>query len=140
MEVNKTVIIDSNAYTAFRNERTEAIDVVDNAETLCITPIVFGELLGGFAAGTKKAENKQHLSDFLSFPKVVLVDITAETSQHYATIYLHLRNAGTPIPTNDMWIAALARQLSAGVFTYDKHFEKIEGLRLIRTKEDLLRK
>lgn len=138
MEVIKAVIIDSNAYTAFRNERVNAIEVVDCAETILITPVVLGELLGGFAAGTKEAANNRNLQEFLSFSKVVLVEISADTAAHYAKIYLQLRKAGTPIPTNDMWIAALAKQLEAGVFTYDKHFEKVDGIRIVRTKEDLL--
>ena len=70
-------------------------------------------------------------------PKVLFLTINAQTAKEYSTIYKHLRQQGTPIPTNDMWIAAIANQLDAAVFTYDDHFRKIDGLKVVQSVLDL---
>jgi len=137
MEKLKLVVLDTNAYSAIAKGNPDALAVAQQVDTLLIPPVVLGELLGGFLVGTRYAKNKAELDEFLAYSKVVVVEVNARTSEHYATIYKQLREAGTPIPTNDIWIAATALQFEAGIFTYDKHFEKIEGLRLVRVPEDI---
>jgi tRNA(fMet)-specific endonuclease VapC len=57
---------------------------------------------------------------------VQVVDLDAETSERYAVILDALRSAGTPIPTNNVWIAAGAMQQGLAVATTDGHFRKIK--------------
>ncbi|MEE8324521.1 MAG: PIN domain-containing protein, partial [Candidatus Humimicrobiaceae bacterium] len=76
-------------------------------------------------------ENLEELDQFLYSPRVVVYDIDAETSEFYAKIYDDLKRSGDPIPTNDLWIAALTLQHGTKLFTFDKHFKKVRGLFLI---------
>ncbi|MEM7658382.1 MAG: type II toxin-antitoxin system VapC family toxin, partial [Bacteroidota bacterium] len=93
---------------------------------------VLGELLAGFDLGNRAEQNRQELETFLKEPNVLFLTINAQTAEQHATIYRQLRQQGTPIPT-----AAMALQLEMGVFTYDAHFSKIEGLTIVQREEDL---
>ncbi|MCP3906962.1 MAG: type II toxin-antitoxin system VapC family toxin, partial [Oceanicoccus sp.] len=97
-------MIDTNAYSAFKQAEPKAIEIIRRVETLALCPTVLGELLGGFEAGGKAVRNRRELSRFIDSPRVHLLQITAETANYYARIYATLRQQGTPIPTNDMWI------------------------------------
>ncbi|MEL7533071.1 MAG: PIN domain-containing protein [Bacteroidota bacterium] len=90
-----------------------------------------GELLAGFKLGNREKANQEELRLFLQEPQVLFLTINAQTAASYAEIYQELRQNGTPIPTNDMWIAAMARQLNLAVFSFDKHFAKVKGLKLL---------
>lgn len=132
----KSVVIDTNAYSAFKRGEIDAVDVVKVAEVIVFTPTVLGELLGGFSLGKKGQQNVDELNAFLADPKVLFLTINAQTAEEYAKIYKELREKGTPIPANDLWIAAMARQLEMSVFTYDAHFSRIEGLKIVRKLTD----
>ena len=90
--------------------------------------MALGELLCGFRGGRRERENRERLREFLSSPRVVVTPITPETSEFYANILTALRREGTPIPTNDIWIAACALEHGAHLATSDTHFEKVPGL------------
>jgi tRNA(fMet)-specific endonuclease VapC len=132
----KSIVIDTNAYSAFKRGEKDALEVIKDAEMIVFSPVVLGELMGGFGLGKRAAQNQQELQTFLERPKVLFMTINAQTSEEYAKIFQSLKTKGTPIPTNDMWIAAMAKQLEMAVFTYDAHFSKIEGLKIVRTIED----
>ena len=87
--------------------------------------IVLGELLFGFALGSRPAENRQELNDFLSSSRVVVSPITLATAERYAQIHTHLRAAGKPIPTNDLWIAASTWEHGGVLLTSDGHFHQV---------------
>ena len=87
--------------------------------------MVLGELLAGFLMGRNEKRNRDILEDFLSSPRVTIVEIDEETSERYALIVQSLRMKGTPIPTNDLWIAASAMQHGLRVLTTDKHYLKV---------------
>lgn len=126
----KLIVIDTNIYSlAMKNDST-AIDILRQAENIYICSIVIGELLSGFKFGTKEQSNLKLLNEFLDSPRVKVVDITENTAIHYSQVFLELKNAGTPIPTNDMWIAAVAKEKGAFLATADKHFQFISGLLL----------
>jgi predicted nucleic acid-binding protein len=93
-----------------------------------IPTIVLGELAAGFRLGSRSRQNQQVLGEFLDEPFVAVLDVTAEVGQRYGEIFSRLRERGTPIPTNDIWIAACAFAAQATLITYDTHFEKIEQL------------
>jgi tRNA(fMet)-specific endonuclease VapC len=122
------ILIDTNAYTAFKRNLPEAVQVIQNAPKLGLPIIVVGELLAGFAAGQREQKNKQELEQFLASPRVTVLSIDKKTTEFYASIYASLRAKGQPIPTNDLWIAALALQHSASLFSFDAHFQNIIGL------------
>ena len=134
----RPILLDTNAYTAFMLGVTEVVDVVAHAERLLLSSIVLGELLAGFAAGTRATKNRADLARFLDSPRVEYVPVTAQTADSYALIYMGLRRKGQPIPTNDLWIAAITLEHGAALLTRDAHFSKIDGLRHGQCLEDFL--
>jgi tRNA(fMet)-specific endonuclease VapC len=122
------ILIDTNAYTAFKRSSPEAIHVIQNAPQLALPIIVVGELLAGFAAGQREQKNKQELEQFLASSRVALLLADKKTTEFYANIYASLRAKGQPIPTNDLGIAALALQYNSPLFSFDSHFQNVTGL------------
>lgn len=131
-----TVLLDTNAYAAFKRGDADAVAILDAASRIAINSVVLGELLGGFAAGTREAENRRELDEFLSLPQVVVLPVGFATSERYGAAFARLRARGTPIPTNDLWIAASAIEHSLDLFSYDSHFRAVDGLRIGSKLED----
>ena len=119
------VMLDTSAYSAFMRNHPAIRLELQYAEEITLSPIILGELLSGFRKGTQRKKNERELQTFLSSRRVQVVDIDAETAERYAVILSSLWNAGTPIPTNDMWIAASAMQHGLRVVTTDTHYQKI---------------
>ena len=90
--------------------------------------IVIGELWTGFLLGDHQQRNGNELRTFLAHPVVEILQIDAEVAQIYGEIVVDLRQRGEPLPTNDIWIAALAARSGAAVLTFDSHFEKIRRI------------
>jgi tRNA(fMet)-specific endonuclease VapC len=134
----RSVLIDTNAYVAFKRGEPKILKVVSTADGLCMSVTVLGELLAGFAAGTKEQKNRDELSSFLDSPRVSVYPITEITADCYALIYAALRRKGYPIPTNDLWIAASALEHGAAILTLDAHFKHVDGLRVGDAIEDFL--
>ena len=122
------LILDTNAYSAFMQGREEIASYIKQAEIVLLSEIVIAELLFGFRNGTKLDKNTQQLKHFLDnyYVKEIIVDWN--TSDRYSRIATALKKNGTPIPTNDIWIAAHTIQTGAELVSYDKHFEVIDGL------------
>lgn len=119
------VLIDTSAYSTFFRGDAEAKEAVRSSDEIYLNPVVIGELLAGFGRGRQRAKNEQELDEFLAAPRVKVVGIDEETSIRYAAILAGLWTAGTPIPTNDIWIAATAMQHGLEVLTADSHFSKV---------------
>ena len=134
----RPVLLDTNAYSDFMLGAPAVVEVVAHAERICLNAIVLGELLGGFAAGSREAKNRAELARFLDSPRVEVVPVTAHTADSYALVYSGLRRKGQPIPTNDLWIAASALEHGAALLTRDAHFAQIDGLRCGQRLEDFL--
>lgn len=134
----RPVLIDTNAYTAFMRGDRDVVEAISHAERLYLSSTVLGELLAGFAAGTRQAQNRAELARFLESPRVEVLPVTGDTADSYALIYAALRRKGQPIPTNDLWIAASALQHGAALLTLDAHFSHVDGLRTGRCLEDFL--
>jgi tRNA(fMet)-specific endonuclease VapC len=127
----KKILIDTNIYSdAMRGEKY-AVNILRRNVQVLISPVVIGELLAGFKRGTQEEKNKQQLNEFLSMERVFELSISSETSEFYAFILNQLKEQGTPIPTNDIWIAASAVENGAALATRDEHFPKIKGLIII---------
>ncbi len=125
------IVIDTNIYSLAMKNDSYATEVLKKAEKIYVCSIVMGELLSGFRFGAKFEKNMTLFNEFLDSPRVLIVDITEKTALHYSQIFLDLKRAGTPIPTNDMWIAAVAKEHGTAVATADKHFQSVPGLLLI---------
>lgn len=119
------LLLDTSAYSLFVKGQSEAVAAVQTAELIFLTPVVIAELLAGFGGGRRRAENESGLEELLASPRAGVVDIDRETASRYALILNSLRAAGTPIPTNDIWIAASAMQHGLELLTADMHFSKV---------------
>jgi predicted nucleic acid-binding protein len=124
----RDILLDTNAYSAFKSNNHDAIDVIRHATVIGINSIVIGELLAGFAAGSRDSDNQKEFNLFLASRRVKVLPVDRGTAEYYASIFKSLRQKGRPIPTNDMWIAATALQHGLAVFTYDGHFQYVDGL------------
>jgi tRNA(fMet)-specific endonuclease VapC len=125
-------LLDTSAYSAFMRGHADLKLALQRAEQIVLTPIVLGELRAGFRAGARVRKNEEELRRFLASPRVTVVAVDAETGERYAVILHTLRTAGTPIPTNDIWIAASAMQHGLRVITTDAHYTKIPQILLER--------
>lgn len=134
----RPLAIDTNAYTAFKRGDANILGALREAERILISVTVLGELLAGFAAGKREALNREELSRFLASPRVHLAPATTATADLYATVFVALRRKGTPIPSNDLWIAASTLEHGAALLSFDAHFAHIDGIHVGTRREDFL--
>jgi tRNA(fMet)-specific endonuclease VapC len=106
----------------------EVASLVRRAEAVLLPAVVAGELLYGFRFGSRFEENAARLEAFLDVPSVDLLTVTFVTADRFGRIATALREKGTPIPTNDIWIAAQAMVAGADLLSSDAHFGLVEGL------------
>lgn len=92
---------------------------------------MLGELRAGFAVGRRGAENERRLKQLLARPGVDLLFADAATTHHYANLFRQLREAALPIPTNDLWIAALVVQHDLALCSRDEHFRNLPQIPLV---------
>lgn len=117
--------LDTSAYSHFQRGEDRVAELLDRAEWIGVPAATLGELRAGFMLGAHRERNEAELGDFLANPVVEELAADGEVARHYAEIVVELRHAGTPIPTNDVWIGATAARAGALVLTYDPHFERI---------------
>ena len=117
--------LDTSAYSHFMRGDAPAVDLVDVAEWIGVPVIVLGELRTGFGLGKRARQNERELATFMESPVVHVLEVDDEAARIYSEIVVSLRAAGTPLPTNDIWIAAVAAREGAQVVTYDDHFRVI---------------
>ncbi len=120
--------LDTNIYSAFKNGNGKIRDILENADEILIPATVLGELYSGFQIGRLTEKNLIELDDFLSKSGVSIVEINKSIAFRYGFITKILRKHGTPIPTNDIWIAASAMDTGSIILSSDKHFKEIPGL------------
>ena len=125
----KKILLDTNAYARLLAGEEDVLDVLGTAETVYMSIFVLGELYAGFAGGTKERENKDILNRFLLKPSVKILNATAETAEVFGMVKQYLKKASTPLPINDVWIAAHTLETGSTLVTYDNHFKKIAGIR-----------
>ena len=118
-------LLDSSAYIAFKKSHPAILEILSQADEIILNTIVLGELRAGFMQGTKRDTNERELQSFLDSPRVSVIGVNEETADRYAVIRTALRKAGTPISTNDIWIAATAMQHGLPILTLDTDFRKI---------------
>ena len=123
-----SILIDTNIYSEAMRGNAAVVDTLRRIPHIGFSSISVGELLSGFKSGNREQKNRQELSAFLASPRVMLYTVDKDTAEHYSSVQHRLRKKGTPIPTNDIWIAAVALQHSLPVYTMDKHFNKVDDL------------
>jgi predicted nucleic acid-binding protein len=126
----KRIIMDTNFYTAFKRNDTEAANLVKRAEYIGVNTVILGDLFAGFRCGTKERQNRIELDQFLDSARVDTIGLDDDTAEFYAQVFSELRQKGRPIPSNDLWLAASALQHGLALATYDDHFCSINGLLL----------
>lgn len=125
----KKLLVDTNAYARLAAGDEVLLDVLGGAEVVYLSVFVLGELLAGFRGGRHEQQNRRALREFMAAPTVKLLMATQETAEVFAQVKDELKRAGTPLPINDVWIAAHAREVGATLVTLDKHFEHVVALR-----------
>ncbi len=119
------VLVDSNRYRDFCEGVPAVVDIFRRAIEIHLPFIVVGELRAGFGCGTRSVENERTLTQFLQRSRVNLLLATQDTTRHYANLFRQLRTQGTPIPTNDLWIAALTIEHDLILLSRDEHFRHL---------------
>jgi len=119
------VILDTNALSAFADEDPAILTILAQAEQVAVPVVVLGEYRYGIAQSRNKAGYSTWLDNLL--PDCMALDINEKTTLYYADIHLELRRAGRPIPTNDIWVAALSRQHRLSILSRDRHFDFVSG-------------
>lgn len=119
------VALDTNRYVDLCRGVAETLALLEEAEEVVLPFVVIGELRAGFAHGRREAENERILRRFLLKDGVRVLFADDQTTHHYASVFRQLRKQGTPIPTNDMWLAALVLQHNLALHARDKHFDHL---------------
>ena len=122
------LMLDTSAYSALARGQAEIVHAAREAAELHVNAVVVGELLAGFSRGKQRRANEEALRRFLTTPRVVFDPIDADTSERYAALWRDLRDAGSPIPSNDLWIAASAWQHGLKLLTLDIHFRQVKQI------------
>jgi tRNA(fMet)-specific endonuclease VapC len=120
------LILDTNALSAAADREPAALKMLALADRVAVPVIVLGEYRLGIAQSRHHATYEAWLRDWIT--AVTVLDIEEETTQHYAAIGLALKKKGTPIPANDLWIAALCRQHELPLLSRDRHFDVVAGI------------
>jgi tRNA(fMet)-specific endonuclease VapC len=126
--VEVRVALDTNRLTDLFQGDAELADRLGECDEVWIPLIVLAEIKAGFLGGSQQHRNEILLRSFLAKPTVDILLPARETAEHYARLFVQLRRAGTPIPDNDLWIAALALEHDLVLFTRDRHFESVPQL------------
>ncbi len=130
MEISN-LCLDTNTYSAFLAGKAAAVKRISQVAHIWLSAPVLGELRAGFAKGSKAATNELLLQEFLASQHVHVIAIDEAVTRCYAKIFDQLRKDGTPIPTNDLWIAACVMHIGFPLYSLDAHFKHVQGIELI---------
>lgn len=121
------MILDTNGLSAVAEGEPALEPILREAAQVAIPVIVLGEYRYGISQSRHRNRYEQWLFEYL--PKFRILDVDERTTTSYAAVRMELNKAGTPIPSNDVWIAALCRQHSLPIVSRDRHFDAVPGLR-----------
>jgi len=122
------IALDTNRYVDLCKGVAETVDLLEGADVVVLPFVVLAELRAGFAHGRRQVENERILRRFLMKDGVMVLFADDQTTHHYALLYRQLRKQGTPVPTNDLWLAALVLQHNLALHARDKHFDHLPQL------------
>ena len=126
MEVK--LLLDTSAYSGFRRGVSSVVEKISGSDSVLISPVMLGELMFGLRKGGKFEQNMRMLRRFLDHEAVEVAPLGAVTADRYSRIVMQLKKDGSPMPINDVWIAAQAMEHGAELLTSDRHFEQVAGL------------
>ena len=119
------ILLDTSAYSAYIGGHPDLQEPLRHASMVHLSVVAVGELLAGFLKGGRRRQHETRLRDFSAEPRVRVLHLDDETDVRYAAIRDYLRRQGTPVPINDVWIAATAAQYGLRLLTLDSHFLQI---------------
>ena len=122
------IVLDTNGYSAMANGSREIATLLESVDGIIVPAVVVGELMYGFLKGTRCAENEAGLNQFLEQSGVSFQPVTRGIAERYGYVKAALKTRGTPIPENDIWIAATALETGSRLLSSDGHFDKVGGL------------
>lgn len=122
------LVLDTSAYSQLRLGNEAVLDAVATAGAVLFPATVLGELEAAFLLGQRTKENQVVLGEFLDEPFVSVLPTSRAVARRYGQVFAQLRRAGTPIPVNDIWIAAAILDCGGHLLTFDLHFQRIQGL------------
>mgnify|MGYP002641499252 CR=1 FL=1 len=117
------LLLDTNRYSDFCKGHADAVETLQQARKIYLPLVVLAELRAGFLCGTLARKNEKTLTLFLNSERVHVLVPDEDTTHHYARVFAQLRLLGKPIPTNDIWIVALAVQHDLILYSRDAHFD-----------------
>jgi predicted nucleic acid-binding protein len=124
--------LDTNTYCDYAEGLPDVVDIMaTHSQYLFIPSIVLGELHFGFMKGSRQQFNEKKLRQIISRLKIEMIDVNADVARKYADIYRSLERKGTPIPINDVWIAACCMEVGGTLLTRDQHFEAVDQIEMI---------
>ena len=123
------MIVDTNALSAFADGEPGVLAEIGKAQRIAVPVIVLSEFMFGIAQSRGRLEYEMWIDETLGLSQ--FLDITSDTAARYADVRLELKRSGSPIPSNDLWIAALCRQHALPLLSRDRHFEFVKGLRRV---------
>lgn len=122
------LVLDTNTYRLVMEGQHEAVRIIRTCDEVLMPVPVIAELRYGFLNGTKGRQNEAFLTRFLDAPRVEILVCDEDTTRHFATLKVQLKQRGTPIPINDVWIAALVLQHGGVLYTRDTDFDRLPQL------------
>ena len=125
---SKSLLLDANAVIDYFKGNKAVVSKIKSAKTIFLPAIVLGELYFGANNSSNKQKHIRQIKKFINFCEILTVDST--TAIHYGTIKATLKKKGKPIPENDIWIAAIARQNKLTILSNDNHFRNIDSIAL----------
>ena len=120
--------IDTTIYAALKSGSMHIRELLEKADEILVPVTVLGELYAGFQIGRLTEKNMNELDEFLLKPGISVIEIDKDTSFRYGSLIKELRKQGTPIPSNDVWIAASVMDTGSILVSRDKHFKNVPGL------------
>ena len=128
MNSTDRLVLDTSAYSHFRAGHARVLDLLARAAVVVVPTVVLGELEAGFVLGRRAEENRRVLVEFLDEPFVNIQNLTVVTARYYGRLFAALRRAGTPIPINDVWIAATTMECGGHLLTFDADYRRVPDL------------
>jgi len=130
------LILDTSALSAAAEEHPGVMGILAGVQQLALPVVVIGEYRYGIAQSGHRARYRHWLNSLIT--DCTVLDVTEQTTHHYAAINVELRQAGKPIPTNDLWIAALCRQHGLPLLSQDQHFDVVSGIQRLAWRDKAL--
>lgn len=122
------IALDTNRYVDFCRGIPDVVQIFRRAERIFLPFVTLAELRAGFLCGSRSQENERILTRFLNSPRVEVLYPNEQSTHHYARLFCQLRRQATPLPTNDLWIAALVSQHNLFLYARDRHFDHLPQL------------